>query len=357
MTTSAVTQQRLHVLVIDDSAVARHAFRRIFAKAVGIELETAADALIARRKIAARRPDAIVLDLALPHVHGLDFLRELMSDDPIPVVVCSASAQPGSEVAFRALEEGAIDLIAKPALGVDAFFERTAREVIELVRTAAGVRLRRRPARERPASGPARRSPLLPQRVTRRPELVVIGASTGGPKALGELIARLERGCPPVAVVQHMPDGFTGAFARRLDTDSTVQVREARHGDRLEPGLVLIAPGSHHLAVERRANGLFARVHDGDPVSGHRPSVDVLFRSASQSVGVDALGLLLTGMGSDGAQGLLELRRLGADTIAEAESSCAVFGMPQRAIELGAAARVLPLEQISELCSAFAPAS
>ena len=338
----------MKVLVVDDSAVVRQALSAILGRA-GMEVAVAADPVIARYKMLGGRPDVVVLDIEMPRVDGLTFLRELMAEAPLPVLVCSGLAGPGTEVALQALEEGAVHVVAKPRLGVKGFLEESARELVEAVRGAAQARPRRRAG---PPSPRLRADAVLPA-PRRRPlesttsKVVAVGASAGGTEALRVLLEALPPDAPGLAIVQHMPDVFTGAFARRLAQTCRVEVKEAGDGDRIAPGRALIAPGNRHLAVHRSGATYQARLLDGPPVSRHRPSVDVLFRSAAQAAGRNAVGVILTGMGDDGAAGLLEMRQAGAHTIAQDEASCVVFGMPKEAIALGAAGEVLPLDRIA----------
>ncbi|HEU4385035.1 MAG TPA: chemotaxis response regulator protein-glutamate methylesterase [Anaeromyxobacteraceae bacterium] len=339
----------MKVLVVDDSAVVRQALSAILGGA-GMEVAVAADPVIARHKMRARRPDVLVLDIEMPRMDGLTFLRELMAQAPLPVLVCSGLAGPGSEVALQALEEGAVQVVAKPRLGVRGFLEDSARALVEAVRGAALARPRRRAERPTPRLGadavlPARRPRPLESTTLK---VVAVGASAGGTEALRVLLEALPPDAPGLAIVQHMPDVFTGAFARRLAQTCRVEVREAADGDRIAPGRALIAPGNRHLTVQRSGAHYLARLVDGPAVSRHRPSVDVLFRSAAQAAGRNAVGVILTGMGDDGATGLLEMRQAGAHTIAQDEATCVVFGMPKEAIALGAAAEVLALDRIAE---------
>jgi len=327
----------LSALVVDDSAVVRQILAAILA-ADGIEVATAADPIIAREKIRRRRPDVIVLDLAMPRMDGLTFLRELWRRDPIPVVVCSSFAPRGSDAALQALEQGAVEIVAKPRVGVKGFLEESSTLVVDAVRAASQARRRFAPAPP-PAPGPP-----PPREVPWG--VIALGASTGGPDALRLIVEALPEGAPGTAVVQHMPAGFTGAFARRLDGLARVEVKEAEDGDALRPGRVLIAPGDRHLRVVRRGPGYAVTVTTGPLVSRHRPSVDVLFESVAEAAGRDAVGAILTGMGEDGARGLARMRQAGARTLAQDERSCAVFGMPKAAIERDAVQEVLPLASI-----------
>lgn len=335
---------RMHVLVVDDSAVVRQAFSTLFSGSFSID--TAADPLIAGRKIGKQRPDVVVLDLQMPRMDGLSFLRQLMRSNPMPVVICSSAATRGSDNAMRALEEGAVDVIAKPAVGVRDFIAEQSLMIADTLRAAAQARLNGRPRPAMPIATP------LPRIDAHK--LVAVGASTGGTEALRVIIERLPRNAPAMVVVQHMPEGFTAAFAKRLDSLSQVEVKEAADGDAIVPGRVLIAPGSHHLVVRRQGSGYFAQVKDGPLVSRHRPSVDVLFRSAAQAAGSNAAGVILTGMGDDGAAGLAEMRAAGATTIAQDEATSVIFGMPKEAIARGGVESVLPLHHITPALLSFA---
>jgi two-component system chemotaxis response regulator CheB len=336
------------VLVVDDSAVVRQALAQILGRA-GLAVATANDPLIAMEKMRRERPDAIVLDIEMPRMDGLTFLRKLMAEDPIPVVVCSGLAGPGTEVALRALEEGAVDLVEKPRLGVKDFLEGSAGRLVHVVRAAVLSRVRRRtptPPQVQKLSADA----VLPARPAARgagERIVVVGASTGGTEALRVLLEAMPPDAPGIAIVQHMPPVFTAQFAARLDRSCRIEVKEAAQGDRLGPGRALVAPGDRHLALRRAADGYAVDVLDGPPVSLHRPSVNVLFRSAAQAAGGNAAGVILTGMGDDGADGLAELRAAGARTLAQDEASCVVFGMPKEAIARGAVEEVLPLPRIA----------
>jgi len=337
----------LHVLVVDDSAVVRQALAAILGR-VGFRVTTAHDPILGREKMRKARPDVIILDVEMPRMDGLTFLRQLMQEDPLPVVICSGLAGPGTDVALQAMEEGAVEIVAKPQLGVKGFLEESARRIVEAVRAAAEARPRARAPRPEPrhAAGavlPARSATLAITSL----KVIAVGASTGGTEAIRALLEAMPPDSPGLVVVQHMPEAFTAAFARRLDTLCRIEVKEAADGDRLLPGRALVAPGNRHLAVRRSGALYFAELLDGPAVNRHRPSVDVLFRSAAQAAGRNAAGVLLTGMGDDGARGLLEMRRAGGHTIAEDERTAVVFGMPKEAIALGAACEVVPLERIA----------
>ncbi|HUL59188.1 MAG TPA: chemotaxis response regulator protein-glutamate methylesterase [Anaeromyxobacteraceae bacterium] len=337
------------VLVVDDSAVVRQAMSQILGRA-GMQVITAPDPLIALDKMRRERPDAILLDIEMPRMDGLTFLQRIMSDDPLPVVVCSGLAGPGSDVALQALDLGAVDIVAKPRLGVKGFLEGSAERLVQVVRAAVQARVQRRPA---PPPVPVRRSadavvpPRAPLIRDTTHKVVVVGASTGGTEALRQLLEGMPPDAPGIAIVQHMPEAFTGQFAKRLDQTCRIEVKEACSNDRLVSGRALVAPGNHHLVVRRSGALYFVDVVEGPPVSLHRPSVDVLFRSAAQAAGRNAVGVILTGMGDDGAEGMLELKQVGAHTIAQDEQTSVVFGMPKEAIERGGVDQVLPLGLIA----------
>lgn len=352
-------QRPIRVLVVDDSAVVRQAVLAILKRSPDFAVTIAADAVLATGKIARDRPDVILLDLELPRMHGLDFLAKLMDEDPIPVVVCSGVATAGSTMAVRALEAGAVEIVAKPKLGVREFLEDSAVQLMDALTAAAQAKLiprhRRAPAEKLTADA------VLPRRRPRRgggERIIAIGASTGGPAALRCVLETMPEDAPGIVIVQHMPEGFTAAFAARLDELCRIEVKEATDGDELHAGRALVAPGDRHMLLERGAGRYIVRVQGGPLVSRHRPSADVLFRSAAQTAGPDALGVIMTGMGDDGAQGLLEMKQAGAVTLVQDEESCVVFGMPHEAIVRGAADEVVALSQMSEviLRRASAPA-
>jgi two-component system chemotaxis response regulator CheB len=339
---------KTNVLVVDDSAVVRQAFTMLLGRQ--FDVETAADPIIAEQKIRKRRPDVIVLDLQMPRMDGLTFLRQLMRSDPIPVVICSASAAQGSEPAMRALEDGAVDVILKPSAGVREFLEESALRLADTIRGASHARVAKRMAVTPRLSADV---VLPPSSSTAAnvaaglPRVIAVGASTGGTEALRILIEALPPNAPPLLVVQHMPAGFTAAFARRLNESSAVEVKEAAEGDAVVRGRVLIAPGDQHIVLRRAPSHYRLQLVGGPLVSRHRPSVDVLFRSVANAAGANATGILLTGMGDDGAAGLAEMHAAGALTIAQDEATCVVFGMPKEAIARGAVDHVLPLGEIA----------
>jgi two-component system, chemotaxis family, protein-glutamate methylesterase/glutaminase len=341
----------LNVLVVDDSAVMRQVMTTVLSREMGIHVDTAAHPLIAMGKMKQRRPDVIVLDIEMPHLDGLTFLQQIMADQPIPVLVCSALAKNGADTVLRALEYGAVDVIQKPAVGIQDFLYEQAIMMVDKVRGAAEARPRRRaaiPASEKRNSADV----VLPTMAKRTlsvttDKVVAVGTSTGGTEALRVLLMALPLDAPGFVVVQHMPEVFTANFAERLNQLCGVDVKEARDGDRVRPGLVLIAPGNRHTMINRNGAQYMVRVVDGPLVARHRPSVDVLFRSVAQAAGANAVGVIMTGMGDDGADGLLEMKKAGAATIAQDEATSVVFGMPKVAIERGAVDEVLPLQRIT----------
>jgi len=336
--------------VVDDSAVVRQALQAVLGRA-GMQVEAASDPLIAMRKMEQGRPDVIVLDLEMPRMDGLSFLRKVMAEDPLPVVICSVAVGSGTRNAVRAMEEGAVAIVAKPQVGLQGFLLDSALMIEETVRGAALARVpaRAAPAEAVPAPGPGARAGARGSA-----SVVAMGASTGGTEALREILQALPPEAPGIVIVQHMPAGFTRAFADRLDDLCRLEVKEAADGDRVVPGRALLAPGNRHLEVEADGRGLVARLSDGPLVGRHRPSVDVLFRSVAAAAGPAAVGVILSGMGADGAEGLLEMKRAGARTIGQDEASCVVFGMPREAARRGAVDRVAPPPRIAPLVMALA---
>ncbi|HVI51875.1 MAG TPA: chemotaxis response regulator protein-glutamate methylesterase [Candidatus Sulfotelmatobacter sp.] len=348
---------KIRVLIIDDSATVRRTMTDILSSDPEIEvLGVAQDPFAAVRRISEEVPDVITLDVEMPRMDGITFLRKLMSQHPIPVVMCSSLAETGSDTLLQALEAGAVDVLVKPRVDTRQQLLEARMRICDVVKAAAHARLHRRrtasvePRRPEPklsadAIMPPGRSGRSFSGVTDK--IVCIGISTGGPESLREVLMALPADSPGIVVVQHMPEKFTAAFASRLDGLCQVAVKEAEDGDAVMQGRVLIAPGNHHLLLRRVGGNYFVEVRDGPLVSRHRPSVDVLFRSAAQAAGTNAVGIIMTGMGDDGAKGLLEMRQAGAWTVAQDEESCVVFGMPKEAIALGAAERVVPLSGIA----------
>ena len=341
----------IKVMVVDDSAVVRGVMGQIVNGQPDMALAAvASDPIIAFERLRTARPDVITLDVEMPRMHGLDFLARLMKVRPLPVVMISAQTTQGADVTLRALELGAIDFVAKPELGSSAALESYATEVAEKLRAAATARI------SRPAGKARDRTSLEAPTGKARDKLVVIGASTGGVEALREVLTPLPASMPPILIAQHMPGGFTRSFAQRLDSLCRIRVKEAADNEVPQPGHAYIAPGGRHLTVIGRNGHFSLRLTDTPPVNRHRPSVDTLFYSAAQAAGSRAIGLMLSGMGADGARGMVDMRRCGARNVAQDEASCVVFGMPKQAIAAGAVDGVLALGDISrrlvELCHA-----
>jgi two-component system chemotaxis response regulator CheB len=311
--------------------------------AAGMGVRVAPDPLFALRKLESAEPDVVVLDLEMPRMDGLTFLKRLNRERPLPVVICSGTTESNGAKAIEALQHGAVEVVTKPRTAVRDFLFESSVMLIDAVTAAA--RTRSKLQRPRFSSIPSQHRPLLGQ--TQR-SLIAIGASTGGPEAIRAILSALPKEAPPVVVAQHMPAGFTKAFASMLNRECTIEVREAVAGDLLRPGLALIAPGGRHLTIKRAAGQLLADLNSGPLVSRHRPSVDVLFESVACELGSRAVGVLLTGMGDDGARGLSVLKQAGAATFAQDEASSVVFGMPKAAIDLKAADEVVALEGMSE---------
>jgi two-component system chemotaxis response regulator CheB len=314
-------------------------------------MATASDPYVAAQRMRTEVPDVIILDVEMPRMDGITFLRKLMSQRPIPVIMCSSLTEKGAETTLKALEYGAVEVITKPKLGTDQFFRESRELLVSTVKAAAAARVRRlAPAAvvEPKLTADAVIAPVHRTEAMARTteKVVLIGASTGGTEALRVLLERLPVDTPGIVIVQHMPEKFTRAFAGRLDGLCRISVKEAENNDTVLRGRALIAPGNYHLLLKRSGARYFVEVREGPLVSRHRPSVDVLFRSGARYAGRNAVGIIMTGMGDDGAQGLLEMKQAGAITFAQDEKTCVVFGMPQEAIKRGAADRVLPLEAL-----------
>jgi two-component system chemotaxis response regulator CheB len=339
----------IKVLIVDDSALIRSVLKEIIESHPDLKVVGAApDPLVAREMIKALNPDVITLDVEMPRMDGLGFLEKLMRLRPMPVVMISTLTEMGSDVTFRALELGAVDFIAKPKLDISRGLKEYSEEIANKIRAAARAQLRKT------AVIPVQQSlsadavlPSLSNRIASTEKLIIVGASTGGTEAIKEFLIKLPPDCPGVVITQHMPEAFTKSFAQRLDNLCKISVKEAEHGDRILPGHAFIAPGHSHLMVKHSGANYVCELSDGPPVNRHRPSVDVLFRSAANHAGKNAIGVILTGMGKDGAQGMLEMKRAGAYNFAQDEASCVVFGMPKEAILAGGVDEVLPLQDIA----------
>ena len=339
----------IKVLIVDDSAVVREVLRQILSREPGIRvIATAPDPLFAIERMKTEQPDVITLDIEMPRMDGLTFLNKLMAERPTPVVICSSLAVQGAETTMQAMAAGAVSIITKPTLNVEGFLRDAGNDIVDAVRGAAAANLRNIRA-ARPAV-PMTSAPTSPPRLATAmaqttERIVAIGTSTGGTVALENVLTTLPRVSPGIVIVQHMPAGFTKSFAQRLDSLCQIRVEEARNGQRVLPGLALIAPGGLHMLVVRSGAQYVVEIKDGPPVNRHKPSVDVLFRSVARCAGRNSMGIIMTGMGDDGARGLLEMREGGAFTLAQDEASCVVYGMPREAVAIGAADRVLPLAE------------
>ena len=340
-------KRKIKALIIDDSALMRQVLTAVLHQDPDIHVVgTAANPLIAREKIKSLKPDVLTLDVEMPGMDGITFLEKLMRLHPLPVVMVSSHTEKGAAATLRALDLGAVDFVAKPQGGVrEGLSSELVEEIRAKVRAAAGAHVRPAPA----APAVKTRIPLTrPEPSNCRNGIIVIGASAGGTQAISEIVSKLPRSTPGIAIVQHMPPKFTASFAERLHQRSDIEVREAKSGDRLKPGVALVAPGGYHMAIMRAGGGYAVRIYEDEPVNRHRPSVDALFDSAARVAGPDALGIILTGMGNDGARGLRAMKMAGAHTIAQDEKSCVVFGMPEQAIRLGAVGEITPLERIAD---------
>lgn len=347
-----MASNKIKVLCVDDSALIRDLLREIINSQPDMEVVAVApDPLVARDLIKRHNPDVLTLDVEMPRMDGLDFLERLMRLRPMPVLMVSSLTQSGSEITLRALELGALDFVAKPALGIRSGMLEYANDIAEKIRAAA----KSRPRQARQAQSAPRVALKAP--LTSSEKLIIIGASTGGTEAIRAVLEPLPANSPAILIAQHMPGGFTRSFAERLDRLCQLTVKEASDGERVLPGHVYIAPGGVHLKLVRSGANYVARLDESPPVNRHRPSVDVLFESAAAQAGRNAIGVILTGMGKDGAAGLLQMREAGSPTLAQDEASCVVFGMPREAIAVGGAVEVISLDDIPERLMSLVAAS
>jgi two-component system chemotaxis response regulator CheB len=348
----------IKVLIVDDSAVVRQVMTEQLKDAPGIQvIGSASDPLFALKKMETEWPDVILLDIEMPRMDGITFLKKIMREHPTPVVICSTLTGKGAEVTMQAMSAGAVDIITKPKTGLKSFLEESHTQMINVIKAAGQARVKRMassPVVPMPVQQKLRADAVLPASHAKAmsettDHVVAIGTSTGGTQALEHVLTRLPGTAPGIVVVQHMPEQFTAAFAARLDKLCQVRVKEAETGDRVIPGVVLIANGGKHMLLRRSGAQYRVEIKDGPLVSRHRPSVDVLFRSVANAAGANALGIIMTGMGDDGARGLLEMREAGAHTIGQDEASCVVYGMPKEAMKLGAVEREMHLDSIPEM--------
>ena len=346
-----MSKPKIRVLIVDDSALVRQTLRDVLQSDPEIEvIATASDPFVAADRIREQKPDVITLDIEMPRMDGLTFLKKIMSQHPIPVVICSSLAEEGTQSTMRALEYGAVDIVTKPRLGTRQFLEDSRIELCDAVKSAAGARLRtltQSHTVEPKLTADAILSPATHAMAETTEKVVVIGASTGGTEALKSVLEALPADTPGIVIVQHMPELFTRAFANRLDSLCNITVKEAETNDTVIRGRALIAPGNHHLLLKRSGARYYVEVKDGPLVCRHRPSIDVLFRSAARYAGRNAVGIILTGMGDDGARGMLEMKQAGAMTIAQDEATCIVFGMPKEAIKLNGVDKIMPLQSVA----------
>jgi two-component system, chemotaxis family, protein-glutamate methylesterase/glutaminase len=350
----------IRVLIVDDSALVRQVLSEVLSGAGDIDvIGAAADPIIARSRMEKDWPDVIITDIEMPRKNGLEFLEEVMKERPTPVIICSSYAGENASLSMRALAAGAVDIIEKPKVGVKDFLNESVTMLVDSVRSAAKANVKRLKAASISVEPKLSADVIIPNTTMNAgsgnaDRIVVIGASAGGTHAIEYILTRLPENAPPIAIVQHMPENFTRAFAERLNSICRVSVKEGAEGDALRTGVVCIAPGGRHMALVLKDRHYQVAIKDGPLVSRHRPSVDVLFRSASKTAGRNALGIILTGMGDDGARGMVEMKEAGVHTIAQNEETCTVFGMPKEAIRLGAAQEVLPIDDIPDAIVRFA---
>jgi len=354
--------KKIKVMVVDDSAVVRQVAKEILSKDPDIDfIGAASDPLFALEAMKKNWPDVIVLDVEMPRMDGITFLKKIMAEHPTPVVICSTLTEKGASTTMEAMAAGAVNIITKPKMGLKQFLEDSSSEMLSAVKAAGMSNVRRLTSSVASAPPPklstdamlaAKAASVTAMAVT-TDRIVAIGTSTGGTQALEAVLTKLPAVCTGIVIVQHMPEKFTAMFAQRLNGLCQVEVKEAQNGDRVMPGRALIAPGGKHMMLKRSGAQYFVEVSDGPLVNRHKPSVDVLFRSVAQVAGKNALGVIMTGMGDDGARGMKEMHTAGAQTVAEDESTCVVFGMPKEAIKLGGVDRIVPLDRISQEIIAY----
>lgn len=346
---------KIRVVVVDDSALVRSLLTEIINRQHDMQcVGAASDPLVAREMIRELNPDVITLDVEMPRMDGLEFLSRLMRLRPMPVVMVSTLTEQGADITLRALEMGAVDYVAKPRIGITSGLNELAGDIVDKIRIAAAAHVKRlgpapaaAGATAHPGGATAAEPPRAPLPRLSTEKIICIGASTGGTEAIREVLTPMPADAPAIVITQHMPPGFTTSFAARLDSLCKIRVEEARDGQRILPGHAYIAPGGRHLRIDRSGSNYVAVVEDTEPVNRHRPSVEVLFRSAARVLGPNALGIMLTGMGADGAQAMREMKDAGSYNYVQDETTCVVFGMPRMAIQAGAAHEILPLNQIA----------
>jgi len=342
----------IRVFIVDDSATVRQVLSSVLHGIADIHvMGSAADPIFALDKMQKAWPDVIILDVEMPRMDGITFLKKIMAEHPTPVIICSTLTDAGTTTAMQAMAAGAVNIVTKPKIGLKQFLLEAGDELVAAIRSATHANVRRLAST---APAPVSLKPVIPQAAVHlsamaetTEKIVAIGASTGGTQALERVLTALPAVCPGIVIVQHMPAAFTAAFAGRLNQICAIEVGEARNGDRVVPGKALIAPGGRHMQVRRSGAYYFVEVLDGPPVNRHRPSVDVIFRSVARCAGSNALGIILTGMGDDGAKGMKEMFEAGAPTLAQDEDSCVVYGMPKEAVKLGGVQRSIGLQNIA----------
>ncbi|MBR7780733.1 protein-glutamate methylesterase/protein-glutamine glutaminase [Undibacterium luofuense] len=356
--------KKIKVMLVDDSAVVRQVLAAVLARDPELEvIATAADPLFAMNKMNQNWPDVVVLDVEMPRMDGITFLKQVMAVRPTPVVICSTLTEKGAATSVQAMSAGAVAIVTKPKQGLRDFLASDAGDLVQTVKEAAAADMRRLRATmpSTPSAVPELQKPVkaadIREKVTAMAvttdKLVAIGTSTGGTQALELVLSALPADSPGIVIVQHMPEKFTAAFSERLNKICQIEVREAAHGDRVLDGLALVAPGGKHMQLRRNGAQYQVDIFDGPPVNRHKPSVDVLFRSVAKHAGANALGVIMTGMGDDGALGLLEMHQAGAETLAQDEKTCVVYGMPKEAVKRGAVDRIVPLQEIAGLISQY----